>query len=148
MGETQPFELRHFTRIGFDQHTLLHQHIGTYVRRHHIERCRFHLLSMVECIHTILANGSRFNRQRRKPRMGIVRAKSQTILCPRREHPVWFGNTLQREIINHHRNIAVGAVHGRHGSVEQFASSAQPGHQSLCRSLFISRCAIDLTRAI
>ena len=86
--------------------------------------------------------------KRGEPRIGVRRAQPQPIFRACSEHAVGFGHSLEREVVDHHRQIAVGPVERRGRKALLRTGGVQAGHEALRRSLFIARRAIDLARAI
>ena len=52
-----------------------------------------------------IADASPFHAERREAMTGIVATQRQAEFRARREHPIGFGNTKCRKIIDHHPNI-------------------------------------------
>ena len=76
--------------------------------------------------------------------IGIVGPQGQPILGARREHPVRLGDAAGHKIVDHHPEIAVGAVeHDRVGSACAHGC-VQARNNSLRRSFFIASGAVDL----
>ena len=99
-----------------------------------------------EC--TFFTDTSRLKRQRRQTRRRIIGTEPQTIFGARCQHSVRLGHALQNQVIDHDRQIAVGPVQRRHFAAQKARCRTHAGNQALRRGLFITRCAVNLTRTV
>ena len=76
--------------------------------------------------------------------VGVIGPQGQAVLRPRGEHPVRFGDSAGYEIVDHHAEIAVGAVENDRLSVARGQCCIQACNNSLRRRLFIAGGAVDL----
>src|ERR1700736_2302507 len=62
----------------------------------------------------------------------------------RRKHAIRLIRALRNQIVDKNRRISLSAVENQRSHVLHLQRSIDPRHQSLTRSLFISRSTIDL----
>ena len=95
-----------------------------------------------------LANASGFDAQPRQAGRSIVGAQAQAVFGAGGEHPVGLGHALQRQIIDHHRDIGIGAVERGRRLAERGSGSLEPRDQPLRGGFLIAGGAVDLACAI
>src|SRR6185437_3987051 len=63
---------------------------------------------------------------------------------PRGEHPVWLGDAAGDEVVDHHAEIAIGAIeHDWRGTAGR-KRGVEPSHKALGGSSLIAGGAVDL----
>src|SRR5579885_506319 len=78
--------------------------------------------------------------------IGIVSTQGQPILGARREHPIWLAHAACDQIIDHHAEIAFGAVEHDRLSPTRSCRSIHASNQTLRRCFFVAGRAVDLPR--
>ena len=79
-----------------------------------------------------------------QPRRGIVGAQRQAIFGARGHHPIGLADALQRQVVDHHADIARAAVEADRRQVERLRGGVEAGRQALRRRLLIAGRAVDL----
>ena len=77
-------------------------------------------------------------------KVGVVRPQGQAELSARREHSIWFGYALCRQIIDQHANIRLGPVEHRRRAAANLAGRVHAGHETLGRRFLIAGGSVDL----
>src|ERR1700712_3459525 len=76
--------------------------------------------------------------------ISVVRAQTQAKLRSRRKDTVGFGHALGNEVIDEHADVRGGAIEYDGRSVRGQTGRIDSSHNSLCASLLITRCSVDL----
>ncbi len=87
------------------------------------------------------ANRNAFGGQ---PLVGIIGAQRQPILRARGEHPIGLGDSARHQVVDHHRQIAFGAVESDGPSPAGSRRRVQACHQALRRRFLVAGGAVDL----
>ncbi len=81
---------------------------------------------------------------RGQPLIGIVGAQGQPVLGARREHAVRLGDAARHQIVDHHAEIALGAIEHDLARRPRPRGGVETRHKSLRGSLFVAGRAVDL----
>ena len=79
-----------------------------------------------------------------EPLIRIVLAQQEPVFRPRGKHPVRLPGILRDEIVDQHADIGLRAIQDQRRVPLDLKGRIDPGHESLGRSLFISRSPVDL----
>ena len=79
-----------------------------------------------------------------QPLVRIVGPQGQPILGARGEHAVRLGDAAGHQVVDHHAEIAFGAVENDLGRRRRPRSRVEPRHQALRRGLLVAGGAVDL----
>ncbi len=80
-----------------------------------------------------------------KTKIGIILTKKNSVLCPGSKHSIRFINSLCDQVVNQYSDICFISTKNERLFTKGLQGSINSSNNSLAGSLFITRCAIDLT---